>query len=772
MGKLAVLDLDELGQGGFRVVLEIGAEGSLPEIKITGQLPPADDLLEDYGNWQSTYRSMRYQLRAIKPKSITIDLQADETREKCRDLADELGSRLNRWLKSESFVSIREELLGKVSASERVRLLIRTDNLRLRQLPWHRWDLLERYPQAEIALSAPEYKYPPELRKTRGKNKVKILAILGDSQGIEVEKDKQLLASLPNAKIVFLEQPQRQQLGDRLWEQAWDILFFAGHSETEGEGEKGRIYINSTDSLTIEELAEALKKALASGLQLAIFNSCDGLGLAQQLEHLHIPNAIIMREPVQDKIAQVFLKYFLEAFAGAKGRHPLPLDLAVREARKRLQSLENEFPCASWLPVICQNPAVAPPTWQQLRGSDRPKFFPAAIASIAVAFLAIALRQLGAFQAWELQAYDLLMRQRPQEGADPRLLIVEATQEDVNQHGSPLPDAVLAQVIEKLEAQQARVIGLNIFRDRSMPRDSSELTPHFQNSDRLIAVCSGKVGDYANKSGVAPPSGLPEERLGFSDVVVDPDGVIRRHLLFMTLDRKDPCSATDHSLSMRLALHYLAKYQIEPETIPPKDVRLGSVVFRDMDANPGGYRGLDDRGIQVMLNYRASKNIARQVGLAEVLAGEVNPDWVKDRIVLIGLTAPIYTDYHSTPYSAGEWPYQKMPRLLVQAEMTSQIISAVLDGRPLLWVWSEWGEFVWIWVWSAAGGLLAWRCRRIVFAIFATGAATGFLYGLCWVILIQGGWVPLVPSALALVVTSGTVVVYNVFEERKYVYWQ
>ncbi|SKB13866.1 hypothetical protein PL11201_530196 [Planktothrix sp. PCC 11201] len=29
----------------------------------------------------------------------------------------------------------------------------------------------------------------------------------------------------------------------------------------------------------------------------------------------------------------------------------------MREARERLQGLESEFPCASWLPVVSQNPA-------------------------------------------------------------------------------------------------------------------------------------------------------------------------------------------------------------------------------------------------------------------------------------------------------------------------------------------------------------------------------------------------------------------------------
>ncbi len=37
---------------------------------------------------------------------------------------------------------------------------------------------------------------------------------------------------------------------------------------------------------------------------------------------------------------------------------------AMRSARKRLQQLEGEYPCATWLPVICTNPAEPPMVWQ------------------------------------------------------------------------------------------------------------------------------------------------------------------------------------------------------------------------------------------------------------------------------------------------------------------------------------------------------------------------------------------------------------------------
>jgi hypothetical protein len=76
---------------------------------------------------------------------------------------------------------------------------------------------------------------------------------------------------------------------------------------------------------------------------------------------LHIPQIIVMREPVPNKVAQEFLKNFLTAFAGGQS-----LYTSVREAREKLQSLEAEFPCATWLPVICQNPAELPVTWKEL----------------------------------------------------------------------------------------------------------------------------------------------------------------------------------------------------------------------------------------------------------------------------------------------------------------------------------------------------------------------------------------------------------------------
>ncbi|MBD2776080.1 CHAT domain-containing protein [Iningainema tapete] len=357
MRKLVVLKLDGDLEQGVRVMLEIGEEGTRPSTEIIGQLPHCVDLHTVIEQWRSNYRSIRN--TRIKAGKIVYGASITQWREDCQKSANELRSHFNSWLLSESFRPIREKWLQQLNPDDEVRILIRTSSVLLLKLPWHLWDLVEEYPKAEVALSTPDFNLPKEAKTPTYRDKVKILAILGNSAGINVQKDRQLLENLPDAETTFLVEPQRQDINDQLWNQPWDILFFAGHSKTEGE--KGRIYINQTDSLTIAELKYALRNAVAQGLQLAIFNSCDGLGLAFELQALHIPQMIVMREPVPDKVAQHFLSYFITAFAEGKSFY-----LAEREARLKLHGLENEFPCASWLPVIFQNPATVPPTWFSL----------------------------------------------------------------------------------------------------------------------------------------------------------------------------------------------------------------------------------------------------------------------------------------------------------------------------------------------------------------------------------------------------------------------
>lgn len=354
-----VLGNGNLGIGFPSITVQILTEGNILPIQDIGELPPAPEIVEVYHHWQSQYNRFMEENNKLsrmqkKPATLTNASELD-----LNQLSEQLEEKLNKWLNAEQFMAIDRILRERFNRSDEIQVIIQSENIDVRRLPWHLWDFLKPYRKAEIALSSPFYDRTLKTAVTR--NRIRILSILGDDKGIDIEKDRQLLTQF-DPQAAFLVKRNRQELDAQLWsEQGWDILCFSGHSSSEMDGSNGWIYINDTDKLTIPELKNALSTAIERGLQIAIFNSCDGLGLANQLAQLHIPQIIVFREPVPDVVAQEFLKNFLTAFASGKSFY-----LSVREAREKLQSLEQYYPCASWLPVICQNPAEVPPTWRSL----------------------------------------------------------------------------------------------------------------------------------------------------------------------------------------------------------------------------------------------------------------------------------------------------------------------------------------------------------------------------------------------------------------------
>jgi CHASE2 domain-containing sensor protein len=783
MGKLVGLNLGkgDLNRGFPSVTVQLSEDNNSIPLQLTGSLPASPELIALYERWRLLYKLIYESLyphgcwrKNESDREIEIE-EEDITNVSIiefSNLCNELQNTINCWLKSESFRKIDQKLRTKLLTTDEIKIVLQTEDDRTRRLPWHLWNFFDDYPHAVVCLSAPEYEPIKTLKKTSHKL-IRILAILGNSQGIDVQKDREILEKLPGAETIFLVEPQRWELDRWLWDKkGWDILFFAGHSSTQADGETGKFYINKNDSLSITQLKNSLRAAIKHGLRLAIFNSCEGLGLACQLISLHIPQMIIMQERVPDFVAQEFLKHFLEAFYQGESFY-----LAVREAGERLQGLESDFPCASWLPVICQNPAELPLVWPKKAKTTRNISPPilsnkqvlSTILTTTTAVTAgiMGIRSLGFLQLWELQFFDILMRARPQEKPDPRILIVAVTEADVRSQsplergGASLSDRSLDRLIAKLEQFQPRVIGLDIYREVPVKADYPNLANWMRKSDRFIAIC--KVSEGEKNSGVAPPPEVPKKHLGFSDVVPDPDGILRRHLLAMA--PASPCH-TDKSLSFQLATRYLAFYGIKAKLTPKKNWQFGSIIFKNLESDSGGYQEIDSLGHQVLLNWRSATPVASIVTLKDVLNNKLTSDLVKDRIVLIGTNAESFHDYWNTPLSAGEWPHEPIPGVVVQAHKVSQIISAVLDRRPLLWVWSKGSEFFWVWCWSLVGGVLAW-CNRSVLGVGVMLTLTlCLLYGLCLGLLILGGWVPLVPSALALVTISGCLLAYRFYSRN------
>jgi CHASE2 domain-containing sensor protein len=403
------------------------------------------------------------------------------------------------------------------------------------------------------------------------------------------------------------------------------------------------------------------------------------------------------------------------------------------------------------------------------------------LTSVVITTLVVGFRQMGLLEAMELGAFDQMMRWRPNERPDERLLVVAITEKDIqNIQQATLSDQNLNRLLGKLEEYQPLAIGLDIFRDVPIEPGHADLLKRLQQSDRIIAVC--KSGS-ADNPGTPPPPGVPEDRVGNADQVIDTDGIIRRSLLFIapassntpaSSSRANTNSICDDSstqllsLSFQLAIRYLQLGKIQPEFTTADELKLGSTVFRPLKENDGGYQNADVGGYQILLNYRSPETVAKQVTLTQVLEGKIDPNWIKDRIVLVGYTAPSKKDDFGTPYSAGQQEKFKMPGVVVHAQIVSQILSAVLDKRPLFWFWTEWGEVLWIAGWSLVGGILAWRIRHPAGFGLAGVVTLGGLFGVSFALFTQAGWVPIAAPTIGLIATSVSVVLVDRFEKGGY----
>ena len=83
-----------------------------------------------------------------------------------------------------------------------------------------------------------------------------------------------------------------------------------------------------------------------------------------------------------------------------------------------------------------------------------------------VAICVIALGMFGFFQLLEWATVERFFVRRPPEPPEKHILIVTIDEKDITKVGKwPIPDAVLAEAIVKLKAQQPAAIGMDIYRD-------------------------------------------------------------------------------------------------------------------------------------------------------------------------------------------------------------------------------------------------------------------------------------------------------------------
>ncbi|MDK3159015.1 CHASE2 domain-containing protein [Kamptonema cortianum] len=384
--------------------------------------------------------------------------------------------------------------------------------------------------------------------------------------------------------------------------------------------------------------------------------------------------------------------------------------------------------------------------WASLKhqgGEERRVFF----TSFGITGLTILLRFMGLLQASEWTALDQFYTLRPTPPQDERIVIVGIDEADLQTIGTwPIPDAVMADLLTAIASYQPKVIGLDIYRDLPIEPGHAELQEVMGSLPNLIGI--EWLADTYWSGVPAPQSLVKDRRVGFNNVVTDPDGTVRRNTLYMHIDGK-----ARTSFALKIAFLYLQHYGITPMPAQsnPQYLQLGEGVFRPFRSNDGGYVRVDDKGYQILADFRGPAETYTRVSMMDVIEGKVEADLLRDRIVLIGSVATRLRDFFRTPYSNGLIVSKKaVSGVELQANFISQILDVALYDRPILQTLPNPLEWLWILVWAYLGASFSWSIsspQRLGLHLFT--ALLG-LTGACYAAFLVGWWLPFVPPAIAL----------------------
>ena len=395
-----------------------------------------------------------------------------------------------------------------------------------------------------------------------------------------------------------------------------------------------------------------------------------------------------------------------------------------------------------------------------------------AIASCASG-LAIAATYVGLFQNIEWLTLDLWFRLRPQEQQESRITVVTISESDLRQLGQwPISDSVLAELITKISQQQPVAIGLDLYRDLPVEPKTEKLASVFRSTPNVIGV-EKAIGDR-----VSPPPILEQQQqIALADLLIDSDGKVRRGLL----SAREKTGEVKLGLATRLALMYLSKEGIELKPVKNTDKRsLGKATFTPFKGNDGGYVRADRGGFQILLNFRGTEDSFNRVSILDVLNEKIPADLLRDRIVLIGSSAPSLNDLFPTPYSKASAEY--LPGVFVHANLTSQILSEALDGRRSLKTIDEPLEWLWAFVWTCGSSIFTWvvlrrNClikKNVVFLVRTTSVCLilpeAILLGSSYLLFLSGWWLPVATTGFSLMFSTITVGSYYNQSHNKLVY--
>ena len=166
---------------------------------------------------------------------------------------------------------------------------------------------------------------------------------------------------------------------------------------------------------------------------------------------------------------------------------------------------------------------------------------------------------------------------------------------------------------------------------------------------------------------------LQENAAGAGDFnpQVDSDGEVRRVPMIVEYN-----GAYYESLSLAVMRTLLGSSKLTPGYADKCTNGYVCLESLDLSSAQGNFRIPLDEDVSTLVPYRGERGSFRYVSITDVLHDRITPDELKDKIVLIGTTAPGLMDLRSTPVDT------VYPGVEIHANMIAGIIDQNLKEKP------------------------------------------------------------------------------------------
>ncbi len=376
------------------------------------------------------------------------------------------------------------------------------------------------------------------------------------------------------------------------------------------------------------------------------------------------------------------------------------------------------------------------------------------------------LKEQGFLQPLELYGYDGLLTWQPREtNIDSRITLVWLEDEDQRLYGWPLADKELLSVFQKLQSHQPLIIGLDIYRDSPVPRNSTYYTAlidWLKQQSNIILI--KKFRDEQGKFVRALPEFEHSHKISFNDLTVDSGGLIRRGLLYLSDGER-----TYEAFSLKLALAFFFKHKIKITSNPANssELILGKTILSPLDANFGGYVNADTGGFQFMLDYPAAPSEFNHLNIRDILKDNIDTNLIRDKIVIIGVRAEGTPDFLYTPF--GRWIAgdERVAGAAVHAYIVSQLLNIATDVSQPLQSLSDTQESLWLWLTVLLAAVLMLSAHSMWFVGIMMVGGNALIIAISFVAFQSGLWITMASPLLGFSLTMVTSLIYLSNQEKQ-----